>query len=109
MPYEFRSNSESISHQKSFVCFLLVSFIFILYCLCLPIVVHDLEPFAGVFRSPREFCYLEEVSMRTFCVVTLLGCIFLLSSPTLGQGNLGAITGTVQDPRGTSVPDAALT
>ena len=47
--------------------------------------------------------------MRKFCVVTLLGCILLLSSPTLGQGNLGAITGTVQDPSGASVPDTALT
>src|SRR6266850_7563644 len=62
-----------------------------------------------VFRSACELWHLEEVGMRKFCVVTLLGCILLLSSPTLGQGNLGAITGTVQDPSGASVPDTALT
>src|SRR5882762_2893633 len=47
--------------------------------------------------------------MRTLYVVSVLGCILLLSSPTLGQGNLGAITGTVQDASGAVVPDAALT
>jgi len=48
--------------------------------------------------------------MRVFCVIILLGCtLFLLSSPTLGQGNLGAITGTVQDASGAVVPDAELT
>src|SRR6266436_7729920 len=47
--------------------------------------------------------------MRKSCVVTLLGCILLLSSQTPGQGNLGAITGTVQDASGAVVPDAALT
>src|SRR5882762_3848181 len=48
--------------------------------------------------------------MRMFCVIILLGCTLdLLSSPAYGQGNLGAITGTVQDPSGALVPDAALT
>src|SRR5882762_3423975 len=48
--------------------------------------------------------------MRMFCVIILLGCsLGLLSRPTYGQGNLGAITGTVQDPSGAVVPDAALT
>ncbi len=48
--------------------------------------------------------------MRLFCVIILLGCtLLLLSSPTLGQGNLGAITGTIQDTSGAVVPDAALT
>src|SRR6267378_4488219 len=48
--------------------------------------------------------------MRMLCVIILLGCTLdLLSSPAYGQGNLGAITGTVQDPSGALVPDAALT
>ncbi len=48
--------------------------------------------------------------MRKFCVIILLGCtLSFLSRPTSGQGNLGAITGTVLDPSGAVVPDAALT
>ena len=48
--------------------------------------------------------------MPKFCVIILLSCtLLLLSSPTSGQGNLGAITGTVQDPSGAVVPDLPLT
>jgi len=48
--------------------------------------------------------------MPKFSVIILLSCtLLLLSSPTLGQGNLGAITGTIQDTSGAVVPDAALT
>ena len=47
--------------------------------------------------------------MRKVCVVFLLSCTFsLLVSPALGQGSLGAITGTVQDTSGAVVPDASL-
>ena len=43
-------------------------------------------------------------------VYVLLGCtLLLLSSPAFGQGNLGAITGTVQDTSGAVVPDLPLT
>src|SRR5882762_2960231 len=48
--------------------------------------------------------------MPKFCVIILLSCtLLLLSSPTSGQGNLGAITGTIQDPSGAVVPDLPLT
>src|SRR5437879_10920461 len=47
--------------------------------------------------------------MRKFCVVTVLSCTLLLSGSTPGQGNLGAITGTVQDTSGAVVPDLPLT
>jgi len=46
--------------------------------------------------------------MRKFCVVTLLGCIFLLSSSTLGQGTLAPLQDSAR-PSGASVPIAALT
>src|SRR5947207_2784346 len=48
--------------------------------------------------------------MPKFSVIILLSCtLLLLSSPTSGQGNLGAITGTIQDPSGAVVPDLPLT
>jgi len=48
--------------------------------------------------------------MHKVCVIMLLGCtVLLLACPTSGQGNLGAITGTVLDTSGAVVPDAALT
>ncbi|PYU55723.1 MAG: hypothetical protein DMG55_26795 [Acidobacteria bacterium] len=48
--------------------------------------------------------------MHKVCVIMLLGCTVLsLARPTSGQGNLGAITGTVLDTSGAVVPDAALT
>src|SRR5437879_9480374 len=43
-------------------------------------------------------------------VHVLLGCTLLLfTSPAFAQGNLGAITGTVQDTSGAVVPDLPLT
>src|SRR5258708_25618006 len=47
--------------------------------------------------------------MRKFCVVPLLGYSLLVSGPAAAQGNLGAITGTVQDTSGAVVPDLPLT
>jgi len=48
--------------------------------------------------------------MRKFPVILLLGCgVLLWSSMAFGQGNLGAITGTVMDTTGGVVPEAALT
>src|SRR5947207_11774316 len=48
--------------------------------------------------------------MPKFSVIILLSCtLLLLSSPTSGQGNLGAITGTIQDSSGAVVPDLPLT
>src|SRR6266700_379941 len=48
--------------------------------------------------------------MRKVCVTVLLSCwLVLVSDLTFGQGNLGAITGTVQDPNSAVIPDADLT
>ena len=48
--------------------------------------------------------------MRKVCVIMLLGgTLLLFARPASGQGNLGAITGTVLDTSGAVVPDAALT
>src|SRR2546426_3977496 len=47
---------------------------------------------------------------RATFVHVLLGCTLLLfTSPAFAQGNLGAITGTVQDTSGAVVPDLPLT
>ncbi|MGO9273658.1 MAG: carboxypeptidase regulatory-like domain-containing protein [Terriglobia bacterium] len=48
--------------------------------------------------------------MRKFSATLLLGCgVLLWSSLAFGQGNLGAITGSVLDASGGVVPEAALT
>ena len=48
--------------------------------------------------------------MRKFSAILLLGCgVLWWSSLAFGQGNLGAITGTVMDTTGGVVPEAALT
>ena len=48
--------------------------------------------------------------MRKSYMTVLLGCtLLLLSTQVTGQGNLGAITGTVQDQSGAVVPDLPLT
>ena len=48
--------------------------------------------------------------MRKVCVIMLLGgTLLLFARPASGQGNLGAITGTVLDTSAAVVPDAALT
>ena len=47
---------------------------------------------------------------RATFVHVLLGCTLLLfTSPAFAQGNLGAITGTVQDTSGAAIPDLPLT
>src|SRR5438128_350743 len=49
-------------------------------------------------------------SMRKVCVTVLLGCTLVLSSNMgFGQGNLGAVTGTVRDPAEALLPGAVLT
>src|SRR5437870_7070344 len=49
-------------------------------------------------------------TMHKVCVTVLLSCwLVLVSDLTFGQGNLGAITGTVQDPAAAVVPGATLT
>ncbi|PYV34948.1 MAG: hypothetical protein DMG22_03920, partial [Acidobacteria bacterium] len=48
--------------------------------------------------------------MRKVCVTVLLGCTLVLSSNMgFGQGNLGAVTGTVRDPAEALLPGAVLT
>src|SRR5205809_1615285 len=48
--------------------------------------------------------------MRKVRIAILLGCTLgVIPTLAFGQGNLGAITGTVVDPTSAVVPDAALT
>src|SRR5215467_4163521 len=73
---------------------------FVCCCVCFPIVLH----------RPRSFwrCPLKRSS--TLICVLFLAVFFLSATCTvLGQGNLGAITGTVQDSSGAVVPDLPLT
>src|SRR3989449_6943742 len=97
----FGSNGESIACTNTFLFFLFVSFMLrlllrlLFYCDTWILLDH----FVG--RSALKY-------KATF-VHVLLGCTLpLFTSPAFAQGNLGAITGTVQDTSGAVVPDLPL-
>ncbi len=92
------SNKRNHGTCKYFRLLSLSVLFFICRCVCFPIVVQVSKPVRlGCFGSRVNF----GIARRYVCARS--------ARPTSGQGNLGSITGTVQDTSGAVVPDAALT
>src|ERR1051325_9455508 len=90
----------SMTVANTFLCCLLVLIYFICYCVCFLAVLHP----SGVFWR----CPLKRSTAST-CVFLLAVFFLFVTCTVFGQGNLGAITGTVQDSSGAVVPDLPLT
>src|SRR5215831_13318718 len=97
----FRSPSQSKRKYRPCQCFRMLS-LFILFfvccCVCFPIMLHP----CGSSRR----CPLKRIAAL---VCVLLGIFICAAKTARGQGNLGAMTGTIQDSSGAAVPDLPLT